>query len=91
MDQVRRLSILTEEIKRFLFSENFPYFRADDDRWKNSVRHNLSMNPHFRKGTKSKSGSGHVWVLAGEGGPSQTPVSCHDLISPATSVYHYCY
>ena len=54
--------------------ENYPYFRAEDERWKNSVRHNLSMNPHFRKGTKSKNGHGHVWVLAtetgtGAGGP----------------------
>ena len=48
-------------------SENYPYFKAEDDRWKNSVRHNLSMNPHFRKGTKSKQGAGHVWVLADEG------------------------
>ena len=36
----------------------------EDDRWKNSVRHNLSMNPHFRKGDKSKHGAGHLWVLA---------------------------
>ena len=26
------------------------------------------MNPHFRKGTKSKNGAGHVWVLARETG-----------------------
>lgn len=37
-----------------IFSENFPYFRAEDDRWKNSVRHNLSMNPHFRLVTDTK-------------------------------------
>ena len=24
------------------------------------------MNPHFRKGTKSAHGAGHVWVLAAE-------------------------
>ena len=28
------------------------------------MRHNLSMNPHFRKGGKAKQGSGHLWVLA---------------------------
>ena len=55
----------------FPHRENFPYFRADDDRWKNSVRHNLSMNPHFRKGTKSRHGAGHVWVLADEGAAGQ--------------------
>ena len=53
----------------FLLSENYPYFKAEDDRWKNSVRHNLSMNPNFRKGGRAKQGSGHVWILAdlGEG------------------------
>ena len=45
-------------------TENFPYYKAEDDRWKNSVRHNLSMNPNFRKGGRAKQGTGHVWVLA---------------------------
>ena len=40
------------------------------------------MNPHFRKGTKSKSGSGHVWVLAEEGGP-RPAVSCQTLMNPS--------
>ena len=48
----------------FLSRDRFPYFKAEDERWKNSVRHNLSMNPHFRKGNKAKHGSGHLWVLA---------------------------
>ena len=48
----------------FNFRDRYPYFTANDDKWKNSVRHNLSMNPHFRKGNKSKHGAGHLWVLA---------------------------
>ena len=48
----------------FVYRDRFPYFKAEDERWKNSVRHNLSMNPHFRKGNKAKHGSGHLWVLA---------------------------
>ena len=48
----------------FFCRDRFHYFKAEDDRWKNSVRHNLSMNPHFRKGGKAKQGSGHLWVLA---------------------------
>ena len=48
----------------FVNSDRYPYFTANDDKWKNSVRHNLSMNPHFRKGNKSKHGAGHLWVLA---------------------------
>jgi len=48
----------------FVNRDRYPYFTANDDKWKNSVRHNLSMNPHFRKGNKSKHGAGHLWVLA---------------------------
>ena len=51
-------------IKFVVYRDRFPYFKAEDERWKNSVRHNLSMNPHFRKGNKAKHGSGHLWVLA---------------------------
>jgi len=44
--------------------ERFPYFKANDDRWKNSVRHNLSISPHFRKSVKARTGTGHLWTLA---------------------------
>ncbi|KAF4526161.1 hypothetical protein B566_EDAN008197 [Ephemera danica] len=44
-------------------SQNFPYYRVDDDRWKNSVRHNLSINPHFSKGGKATKGAGHLWTV----------------------------
>lgn len=47
---------------RIFCSSHFPYFREDDERWKNSVRHNLSINPNFRKGRKSQ-GAGHYWRL----------------------------
>ncbi|PSN45382.1 hypothetical protein C0J52_07542 [Blattella germanica] len=45
-------------------SEHFPFYKANDDRWKNSVRHNLSINPHFRKGCKASHGAGHLWAIA---------------------------
>ncbi|KAL1114993.1 hypothetical protein AAG570_007816 [Ranatra chinensis] len=46
---------------------NYPYFNKDDGRWKNSVRHNLSINPQFRKGDKCLAGgSGHFWTLSNE-------------------------
>ncbi|KAK9878678.1 hypothetical protein WA026_023125 [Henosepilachna vigintioctopunctata] len=44
-------------------SEHYPYYKEGDDRWKNSVRHNLSINPHFRKGSKSLHGAGHLWTI----------------------------
>ncbi len=46
--------------------ERFPYYRQDDDRWKNSVRHNLSINPYFKKGEKARSGAGHLWTISEE-------------------------
>jgi hypothetical protein len=44
--------------------DRFPYYKSNDDRWKNSVRHNLSINPHFRKGNKAKAGAGHLWKIS---------------------------
>jgi len=40
------------------------YYKSNDDRWKNSVRHNLSINPHFRKGVKAPQGAGHLWAIS---------------------------
>ncbi|XP_043247641.1 fork head protein homolog 2-like [Amphibalanus amphitrite] len=45
-------------------TSHFSFYKSCDDRWKNSVRHNLSMNPYFRKGCKAGSGAGHLWTLA---------------------------
>ncbi|KYQ57002.1 Forkhead transcription factor HCM1 [Trachymyrmex zeteki] len=58
-------------------SEHFPYYKSNDDRWKNSVRHNLSINPHFRKGSKATHGAGHLWAIANRGDyrPRPLPVS----------------
>ena len=52
-------------------SEHFPYYKSNDDRWKNSVRHNLSINPHFRKGSKAPHGAGHLWAIANRSGDSR--------------------
>ncbi|XP_055913263.1 uncharacterized protein LOC129946909 [Eupeodes corollae] len=45
-------------------SDRFPFYKSNDDRWKNSVRHNLSINPHFRKGVKAPQGAGHLWTIS---------------------------
>ncbi|XP_066603163.1 uncharacterized protein [Prorops nasuta] len=55
-------------------SEHFPYYKSNDDRWKNSVRHNLSINPHFRKGSKAPHGAGHLWAIANRGDMKPRPI-----------------
>ena len=66
-----KTSLTVSEIYQWI-TDNFPYYKAEDDRWKNSVRHNLSMNPNFRKGGRAKQGTGHVWVLADQSaGPAR--------------------
>merc|ERR1711962_1581157 len=42
---------------------NFPYYSVTDDKWKNSIRHNLSLYPEFVKGAKTQESSGHLWHL----------------------------
>lgn len=48
----------------FIYRDRFPFYKSNDDRWKNSVRHNLSINPHFRKGNKAPQGAGHLWIIS---------------------------
>ncbi|XP_077978488.1 uncharacterized protein LOC144433949 isoform X2 [Glandiceps talaboti] len=54
------------EIYQFM-CENFPYFKTAPDGWKNSVRHNLSLNKCFEKIEKPSSGGstrkGCLWAL----------------------------
>ncbi|XP_018104267.1 forkhead box protein N1 isoform X2 [Xenopus laevis] len=58
-------SLPVSEIYNFM-TENFPYFKTAPDGWKNSVRHNLSLNKCFEK-VENKSGSssrkGCLWAL----------------------------
>jgi len=41
----------------------YPYYSASDEKWKNSIRHNLSLYPEFVKGEKTQDGAGHLWYL----------------------------
>ncbi|CAJ0922520.1 unnamed protein product, partial [Mesorhabditis belari] len=59
--------------------ENFAYYRGENQSWKNSIRHNLSLNPSFEKIPKEGSGKnkGHYWALVGN--------QSHSEIDPANS------
>merc|ERR1712045_1051074 len=41
----------------------YPYYSASDEKWKNSIRHNLSLYPEFVKGEKTTDGAGHLRYL----------------------------
>ncbi|XP_030601106.1 forkhead box protein N1 [Archocentrus centrarchus] len=58
-------SLPVSEIYSFM-TEHFPYFKTAPDGWKNSVRHNLSLNKCFEK-VENRNGStsrkGCLWAL----------------------------
>ncbi|KII70947.1 Forkhead box protein N4 [Thelohanellus kitauei] len=67
-------SLPVNEIYRYMqyvhwsnLRENFPYFKSAPDGWKNSVRHNLSLNKAFQKNVRSDSSTtqrkGCLWTL----------------------------
>uniref|UniRef100_A0A803T750 Fork-head domain-containing protein n=1 Tax=Anolis carolinensis TaxID=28377 RepID=A0A803T750_ANOCA len=61
-------SLPVSEIYSFM-KEHFPYFKTAPDGWKNSVRHNLSLNKCFTKveskasSSSSSSRKGCLWAL----------------------------
>ena len=53
------------DIYRYL-QENYQFFRSEYTGWKNSIRHNLSLNECFIKLPKKeggKTGKGHYWAI----------------------------
>ncbi|XP_026479643.1 forkhead box protein F2-like [Ctenocephalides felis] len=58
----KRLTL--SEIYQFL-QQRFPFFRGTYNGWKNSVRHNLSLNECFIKLPKGlgRPGKGHYWMI----------------------------
>ena len=54
--------MLLSEIYQWL-SENFSYFNITDKSWRNSVRHNLSLNECFVKCGRSDNGKGNYWSI----------------------------
>uniref|UniRef100_A0A1X7SG41 Fork-head domain-containing protein n=2 Tax=Amphimedon queenslandica TaxID=400682 RepID=A0A1X7SG41_AMPQE len=39
-------------------SDKYPYYRLEDKGWKNSIRHNLSLNQYFMKAPREREGLG---------------------------------
>ena len=43
--------------------DNFSYFRHRGPGWRNSIRHNLSLNDCFIKAGRAANGKGHYWAI----------------------------
>lgn len=64
------MAILSSPEKKLVLSdiyqhilENYPYFRRRGPGWRNSIRHNLSLNDCFVKSGRSANGKGHYWAI----------------------------
>jgi len=60
----------------YAIESRFPYFKTAPSGWKNSVRHNLSLNPCFEKVARplTDRGKGHYWTV-------------NDNVDPRTGVH----
>lgn len=63
-------AILSTPQKKLVLSDiynyiltNYPYFRNKGPGWRNSIRHNLSLNECFIKVGRSPNGKGHFWAI----------------------------
>ncbi|XP_058495098.1 forkhead box Q2 [Solea solea] len=63
-------AILASRLKKLLLCDiyqwimdHYPYFKSKDKNWRNSVRHNLSLNDCFIKAGRSDDGRGHFWAI----------------------------
>ncbi|KAI6182799.1 Forkhead box protein D1-like protein [Aphelenchoides bicaudatus] len=63
-------AILSTKEKRMLLSEiydyileRYPYFKYKGTGWRNSIRHNLSLNECFVKESRALNGKGHYWTI----------------------------
>lgn len=64
------MAILSSRDKKLVLSDiyqwildNYPYFRTRGPGWRNSIRHNLSLNDCFIKSGRSANGKGHYWAI----------------------------
>lgn len=64
------MAILSNSEKKMVLSDiyqwildHYPYFRTRGPGWRNSIRHNLSLNDCFIKAGRSANGKGHYWAI----------------------------
>ena len=64
------LAILSTPEKKLVLSDiyqwildNYVYFHSRGSGWRNSIRHNLSLNDCFMKSGRSSNGKGHYWTI----------------------------
>lgn len=55
--------LILSDIYGFILA-NYPYFRNKGTGWRNSIRHNLSLNDCFIKAGRSQNGKGHFWAIS---------------------------
>ncbi|XP_071445444.1 uncharacterized protein jumu, partial [Hetaerina americana] len=75
-------SLPVSEIYNFM-CEHFPYFKTAPNGWKNSVRHNLSLNKCFEKIEKPSSSSSPSSSVSSSGVGSQQRKGCLWAMNPA--------
>lgn len=54
--------LVLSDIYNFVLT-HYPYFRNKGPGWRNSIRHNLSLNECFLKVGRSPNGKGHFWAI----------------------------
>lgn len=54
--------LVLSDIYNYILTE-YPYFRNKGPGWRNSIRHNLSLNECFIKVGRSPNGKGHFWAI----------------------------
>ena len=64
------MAILSAPERKMVLSEiyqwiltHYHYFRCRGPGWRNSIRHNLSLNDCFVKAGRSANGKGHYWAI----------------------------